>query len=149
MRCIVFHLGEGRYALPLRNLVEVLPLLEVSEVPHAPDYIDGLINYRGHAVPVLDVCQLLLHAPCRDRISTRLVVVRLQRGLLALKVEKAVSEVYIDPKSISASPLQLDATPYLDELAMSPGGPIQLVDVMQLLPEEVLSLLYPEEMHAS
>lgn len=147
MRCIAFHLGEGRYALPLRDLVEILPLLPAREVPHAPDYIGGIINYRGQAVPVLDLCQLALGRPCQARISTRLIVLRLPGHagcLLALMVERAVSDVNLDPNTFEPSPLRIAATPYLKEFAVSATGLVQLVDASHLLPEEVLNLLCQE-----
>jgi chemotaxis-related protein WspB len=154
MRCISFQLGEGQYALPLRDLVEVLPLLSMREAPHAPDYISGIINYRGHAVPVLDLCQLALGRPCRELMSTRLIVLRSQLAgrtdrLLALMVERAVSEVQLDPATLKPSPLRIDETPYLKSLAASASGLLQLVDISQLLQEEVAALLYPEEVAQS
>ncbi len=150
MRCIAFQLGDGQYALPLRDLVEVLPLLTVHELPHAPDYISGIINYRGQAVPVLDLCQLTLGRPSHARMSTRLIVLRLQptlraSRLLALKIEQAVSEVNLDPASFAAPPLHISETPYLTGLSLSDAGLVRLVEVSQLLPDEVMDLLYPEE----
>jgi chemotaxis-related protein WspB len=150
MRCLAFQLGEGRYALPLRDILEVLPLLPVAGVPHAPDYISGIINYRGQAVPVLDLCQLVLNRPCEARMSTSLIVVRWQLAaraakLLALMVERAVNEVKLDTKTFQSPPLQIDETPYLERLAVSATGLVQMVTVSQLLPQEMAALLYPEE----
>lgn len=150
MRCLAFQLGEGRYALPLRDILEVLPLLPVVRVPHAPDYISGIINYREQAVPVLDLCQLVLDRPCEERMSTRLIVVRWQLSgraarLLALMVERAVNEMKLDTKTFQP-PLQIDETPYLGRLAVSATGLVQMVTVSQLLPQEMAALLYPEEM---
>ena len=150
MRCLSFQLGEGRYALPLRDILEVLPLLPVVGVPHAPDYISGIINYRGQAVPVLDLCQLVLDRPCEERMSTRLIVVRWQLAehtarLLALMVERAVNEVKLDTKTFQPPPLQIDETPYLERLAVSATGLVQMITVSQLLPQEMAALLYPEE----
>lgn len=150
MRCLAFQLGEGKYALPLRDLLEVLPLLPVREVPHAPDYISGIINYRGQAVPVLDLCQLTLGRSCEERMSTRLIVLRWQLAgrtarLLALMVERAVNVVKLDTKTFEPTPLRIDETPYLERLAVNAAGLVQLIDVSQLLPEEVAALLYTEE----
>ena len=150
MRCLAFQLGEGRYALPLCDILEVLPLLPLSGVPHAPDYISGIINYRGQVVPVLDLCQLTLGRPCETRMSTRLIVLHWQlagRGdrLLALMVERAVNEMKLDAKTFQSPPLQIDETPFLEGLAVSATGLVQMVTVSQLLPQEMAALLYPEE----
>ena len=149
MRCIAFQLGEGHFALPLRALVEVLPLLPVRALAHAPAGVAGVINYRGQVVPVLDLCQLALGQPCAERVSTRLLVLRWQQagreiGLLALMVERALSELRIDPKSLTPPPLRIDATPYLAGLAVAASGLVQLIDVSRLLSEAVAGLLYPE-----
>ena len=150
MRCLAFQLGEGRYALPLCDILEVLPLLPLSGVPHAPDYISGIINYRGQVVPVLDLCQLTLGRPCEARMSTRLIVLHWQLAgradrLLALMVERAVNEMKLDAETFQSPPLQIDETPYLERLAVNATGLVQMVTVSQLLPQEIAALLYPEE----
>lgn len=150
MRCLAFQLGEGQYALPLRDLVEVIPLLPIRAAPHAPDCISGLIHYRGQAVPVLDLCQLALGRPCEELTSTRLAVLRWPLAgraapLLALMIERAVSEVKLAPEMFQPMPLRIEETPYLKGLAASAAGLVQLVDVTKLLPEAVAALLYPGE----
>jgi len=150
MRCIAFKLGDGQYALPLRDIVEVLPLLTIHELPHAPDYIRGIINYRGQSLPVLDLCQLTLGRPSKPRMSTRLFVLRLQAAtpatrLLALLVEQAVSELNIDPEKFVAPPVQINETPYLTGISVSADGLLQLVEISYLLPDKVLATLYPEQ----
>jgi chemotaxis-related protein WspB len=152
MRCLAFHLGTGRYALPLRDLVELLPLLPQRELPHAPAYISGIINYRGQTVPVLDLCQLALDRPCEVLVSTRLVVLRWQSAgrapkLLALMVERATSEIDLDPSTLEPLPVRIEQAPYLKDLAASAAGMMQLVDVSRMLSEEVADLLYPDEEH--
>ena len=83
-------------------------------------------------------------------MSTRLIVLRWQlagRGdrLLALMVERAVNEMKLDAKTFQSPPLQIDETPYLERLAVSATGLVQMVTVSQLLPQEMAALLYPEE----
>ena len=150
MRCLRFHLDTGRYALPLRDLVELLPLLPLRELPRAPAFISGIINYRGQTVPVLDLCQLALDRPCVRLVSTRLIVLRWQSAervpkLLALMVERATSEFDLDPSTLEPLPVRIEQTPYLKDLAASEGRLIQLVDVSRMLSEEVADQLYPDE----
>lgn len=149
MRCLLFQLGEGHYALPMRDILEVLPLLPLREVPRAPPYIAGLIKYRGEPVPVVDLRALALGRPCEERMTTRLVVVPLPRGevslRLALMVERAVDVVVLSPEDVARTPAPQAETPYLGGLAVNGTELTQLVSVDRLLPEAVLGLLYPEE----
>lgn len=150
MRCLAFRLGQQRYALPLADIVEILPLLSMRSLAQAPDYIAGLVNYRGQTVPVLDLCQLALGRPCEARMSTRMLVLKLgtvgdAAQLLGLLVERAVDTLDLAPGSVLPSPVDIKETPYLKGLAAQGADLVQLVDVSQLLSDEVVRLLYPQE----
>jgi chemotaxis-related protein WspB len=51
---LTFRIGDETYALDTADICEVLPLLRITRVPHAPSGVAGLINYRGRSVPVVD-----------------------------------------------------------------------------------------------
>ncbi len=149
MQCIAFHLGEQRYALALRDIVEVLPLLNLRALPHAPAYVGGLLNYRGQIVPVLDLCQLTIQQPCQQRMSSRLLMVRVQLAkgqprLVGVLVERAVGTLTLDPQQLNAMPLRLDNSPYLDRLCTDSPDMLQLIQLAHLLGADVLDSLYPE-----
>ena len=47
MLFLLFRLGKDRYALPAREVVEVLPMLEVKQIPQAPLAVRGVFDFRG------------------------------------------------------------------------------------------------------
>ena len=63
MLFLLFELGHDRYALDVRQIAAVLPLVAVKRIPRAPPAVEGLLNYRGAPVPVIDVSQLTLGRP--------------------------------------------------------------------------------------
>ena len=63
MLFLLFELGQDRYALDVRQVAEVLPLVEFKRIPQAPPFVAGLLNYRGDPVPVIDLSQLTLSRP--------------------------------------------------------------------------------------
>lgn len=52
---LTFTLGREIFALDISKVREVLELTDVSAIPRTPEYLKGVINLRGHAVPVLDM----------------------------------------------------------------------------------------------
>ncbi len=56
---IVFALGKARYAVELRWVREVFTAGHVTPVPHAPDAVAGVVNYRGAVMPLLDLDAVL------------------------------------------------------------------------------------------
>jgi len=52
---ICFQVGEARYALPLASIAQVLRFENVTPVPMAPDFVEGILNLGGEVVPVINL----------------------------------------------------------------------------------------------
>src|SRR5579863_7728654 len=52
---VVFRLGGEGYALEVMRVQEVLDMQTLTEVPGGPKFLLGVINLRGHVVPVYDL----------------------------------------------------------------------------------------------
>ena len=63
MKLLVFHIGADRYGLRLRDVVRVLPLLELKQLPLAPDSVAGLTRRRLEEVEWLLRLQQQLRGP--------------------------------------------------------------------------------------
>ncbi len=49
-----FNLGDEIFALDVSNALEVLEMQKITKVPKTPDYIKGVVNFRGEILPVMD-----------------------------------------------------------------------------------------------
>lgn len=106
MLYLLFQLGHDRYALPARDVVEVLPYLALPPIPRAAPGVAGLCNYRGRLVPVLDLCVLLCDRPARAVLSTRIIIVKAgepsaPETLLGLIAERATGTLRRDPGDLA------------------------------------------------
>lgn len=52
---LTFKVGREDFAIELRRVREIMPLVQVAAVPLAPEYVRGVINLRGQVVPVIDL----------------------------------------------------------------------------------------------
>ena len=74
---VVFRLGGEGYALEVMRVQEVLDMQSLTEVPGSPKCLLGVINLRGHVVPVYDLRipfglpQRLERRPCTVRLDRR------------------------------------------------------------------------------
>jgi len=142
MLFLLFHIGKDRYALEARRVVEVLPLLELKEVPQAPPGLAGLINYRGEPVPVVDVTLLAVGRRSSEKFSTRIIVVRCESlegspHLLGLIAEQATETLSRKPHEFLSTGLGNVERPYLGPVLMDPAGPIQWIHEDRLLTSNV------------
>ena len=63
-----------------RQIIELVPHVELTAIPHAPSFLTGLLGYRGHVIPVIDLGLLLNSVPCRHCLSTRIILVNEAHG---------------------------------------------------------------------
>ena len=68
---------KSRYVLDASTVVEIIPLVHYAKVANGPEFLAGLINFRGRAVPVVDLGLLIDKVPCRQRMNTRIVLVEM------------------------------------------------------------------------
>jgi chemotaxis-related protein WspB len=150
MQFLLFSLGNDRYGLDTRCVARVLPQLELKEIPQAPPWVAGLMNYRGQPVPVVDLTMLARGVPSRVSYDTRIILVD-YRGIpdighpLGLLVEQASDIRHFATESFMPSGIDASGAPYLGKVAASGGEMVQLVDVDNLLPPEVQIMLFPAE----
>ncbi|MBY0405682.1 MAG: chemotaxis protein CheW, partial [Cyanobacteria bacterium] len=50
-----FHLNEQLFGIDILLIREINKQLDISIVPHSPNYIRGLVNLRGQIVTILDL----------------------------------------------------------------------------------------------
>lgn len=154
MLFLLFQLGPDRYALPARDIVEVLPLVALKTLPRAAPGVAGLVNFRGAAVPVIDLSALALGQPAQSRVSTRLLVVRYAppRGgehLLGLVAERATETLQRTPEDFQPTGVDQGIARWLGPVVRDPRGLIQRVDVAAMLTEELHAALFPSVAEAT
>jgi purine-binding chemotaxis protein CheW len=59
VKMVIFSLAGERYAFYGENIKEILPLMPVSYVPGAPDFIPGVISIRGEIESVININRFL------------------------------------------------------------------------------------------
>lgn len=150
MLVLLFSIGEDRYGLPAAAVFEVTPLLKLKKLPGVPAFVAGLCNFRGHAMPVLDLAVLAGGRPCRPLLSTRMIVVNytLADGSvrpLGLLAERATETVRIVPAELQSAGVLAAGAPFLGKVSVGASVLVQLVDVSGLLSAEAVALLFSAE----
>lgn len=86
---LILRQQQARYAVPARNVEEILSLPDVTALPRQPAYMRGIFSYKGRAAAVLS-----LQAVCgcgTGAGETVCVVLRIDDVLLALTADGAES----------------------------------------------------------
>jgi len=154
MLFLLFQIGNDRYALEARHAVEVIPLLALKKIPHAPRGVVGIFNYRGQPVPAVDLCELTFGRTARERLSTRIIVINYtdpagNSRRLGLIAEHATEMMRRHENDFVDSGVKVGAAPYLGPIIMDDKGVIQLLRAQHLLSENVRDLLFTDNSELS
>lgn len=100
---VSFDIGTEEYAVDILDVQEIIRMVEITPVPKAPYYVEGVINLRGKVIPIIDL-RLRFGLSAAERTKeTRIVVVDISRVVLGLVVD-SVSEVLRIPSSVIEPP---------------------------------------------
>ena len=73
------NLGNGNFALPVKNVKEVLNYEPVSSVPKALPYIKGVMNIRGSVVTVIDLRTMFGFDPVKPIEKNSIIVTEIEQ----------------------------------------------------------------------
>lgn len=54
---LTFSLGVEEYGVGILKVREIIGIMEITAVPHTPEYIKGVINLRGRVIPIIELRQ--------------------------------------------------------------------------------------------
>ena len=147
MQLLTFHANEERYAIKTSKIREVLPVAKLKDLPFTHACVAGLLNYRGTAVPVIDMNMLVSGKSARLLMSTRMIIFKFQVTEddvrpLALLAEQATEIMQHDKSQIQNYGLNMDDAQFLGEIIYNDHGTIQLVDPEKLISDSLKGTLF-------
>jgi len=55
LQLVTFKLGDGEYGVDILKVQEINRMVDITAVPNAPPYLEGVINLRGKVIPVINL----------------------------------------------------------------------------------------------
>jgi len=97
---ILFSVAGTTYALRSKDVAHIEMVEQVTAVPNAAHFVDGVVFSRGQVVPALNLRARFGFEKMPYDLSTRLLVVHAEGRSVGLVVDAAREFVAIDPSSI-------------------------------------------------
>jgi len=106
IQLVSFAIGKEQFAVEILMVQEIIRMAPITSIPNSPDFIEGVINLRGHIIPVIDLRKRLKLTPLAEerKENTRILIINVQDRVTGFIVD-AVSEVLkIRTSSIEPTP---------------------------------------------
>ncbi len=107
---LTFYLDEELYGLNIQSVREVLEFTSITKVPRTAPFMRGVINVRGHAVPVMDLRRKFDLHEAEQTIDTCIIIVEVE-----LENESTIMGALVDgvQEVLEIAPEQIEPPPQL------------------------------------
>ena len=106
LQLVSFTIGSEEFGVDILKVQEINRTVEITRVPQAPHYVEGVINLRGKVIPIIDLRKRFgLELKEYDK-NTRIVVVDIEGNVMGMIVD-SVSEVLRLPANTIEPPPEL------------------------------------------
>lgn len=94
---IIFKIDSEEYGIRVKNIHEINRINKIVNLPGAPAFINGMVNIRGEAIPILNLKMLFNNDSCKYE-SSKFLVVEFDNKTVGIMIDSA-SEVLRIPKN--------------------------------------------------
>lgn len=103
LQLVSFKIGGEEFGIDILKVQEINRMMQITKVPNAPHFVEGVVNLRGRIIPVVNLRTRLNMEKIDEDNRTRIIVVDLTGITIGFVVDE-VNEVLRIPKSITEPP---------------------------------------------
>lgn len=146
---IQFIVDDNRYVISAADVVGIVPLATMHDIPKAPDYVVGILNYHGMSVPVVDLTHLMAGKKTEYRLSARIVLLKLDvpeqgAAVVGLLAEKVTEVMRVHESEFKKSGVRNNDAKYLGDVITDNSGILQRLNIPELLPKSAKKMLFEQ-----
>jgi len=134
---VVFKLGQEKYGVDILNVGTISEYLDITKVPDAPYYVEGMINLRGDIIPVINLKKRFNMAESEISDETRIIIYSIDGIDIGFLVDEASQVLRVDEKDIEPTPaiLRGQEREYISGVGKYENHIIILLDFSKVLNE--------------
>ena len=135
IQLVSFQIGQEEYGIDILKVQEINRIVEITKVPQAPSFSEGVINLRGKVIPVINLRKKFELDDKEWDKETRIVVCVVEGNIIGMVVD-SVSEVLRIPQSaIEPTPdvVLSENSDYISSIVRLEESMLILLDLSQIV----------------
>lgn len=135
---VTFSIGEEEFGVDILRVREIIRMLEITRVPRAPEFVEGVINLRGSVIPIIDLRKRFRLTAKENDKDTRIVVISIDNMTVGFIVDSVSQVLRIPANTIEPTPpvvAGLDSE-YIEGVGKLEDRLLILLDLDRLLSSE-------------
>jgi len=137
-KLVTFKIDMEEYGVKIANVQEINRMTDITKIPGAPYYIEGIVNLRGNVIPALDLRRLFKLEEKQITDSSRIIIVDLDGKRTGIVVDSVSEVLKLEKGLIETTPDILSsgvARDYVDGVGKLQDGKrmILILDICKVL----------------
>ncbi|SRR6266404_279815 len=134
LHIVGFRVGQEVFGVPISLVHEIVRVPEITSVPDAPSYVQGVINLRGKIVSVVDLRLRFGEKDIKTHKKNRILVTEFEGKLVGLIVDSASEVLKIPENDVELPPVfDQGEINYVTGVGKLNGRLIILIDLNKIL----------------
>jgi len=101
---VVFGLGEEEFGVDIIQVQEIVRLQEVTKIPNAPEFVEGIVNLRGKVIPLIDLRKRFGFSKVDHDDDSRIIVTMVNESLIGIIVDNVTEVIRLQEEQIEPPP---------------------------------------------
>jgi len=133
LQFVVFRVGPQEFALDIFQVERILRYEKPATLPKAPEYLEGVVQYAGGVVPVIDLRKRLA-VPATLKEETRVMVLEMDAHRVAIVVDQVLEVLRVEAPTITPPPPMVQglAAAYISGIISRPSRTIVVLNAARL-----------------
>lgn len=146
VKVLIFNVNEEYYAADIMEVERILGYEESTKMPETPDFVEGVLNYQGSILPIINLSKKFHLVPKERTGESKIVVAKDKEEKIGIIVD-FVSEV----KDIKESDIEIPpeitsevSKRYMKGLIKIDNNIIKFLNISAILTDEEKSIINKE-----
>jgi len=150
VQVVSFRLASEEYGVDISQVQEIIRMVEITHVPRAPHFMEGVINLRGQLIPIIDLRTRFGMPRAEHTKSTRIVVTEIGNKRVGIVVDSVSEVLNIPMENVEDAPDMIAGvgTEYIQGVGKVNDRLIILLDLTMVITGEEKSQLESIELSA-
>ena len=104
LQLVTFSIGSEEFGVDILKVIEIIRTMEITKVPKAPAFVEGVINLRGLVIPIIDLRRRFGLAEKAGDSDTRIIVIEINGMSVGFVVDSVSVVLRIPANTVEPAP---------------------------------------------
>lgn len=108
IQIVIFKLGNEEYSVPITSVQEIIMPQTPTHIPKSPSWVEGVINLRGHIIPIIDGKKKFQLDNSKYNDDPRIMVIDVENEIIGLIVDEVAEVIHLKTEDIDPTPVDIE-----------------------------------------